>query len=337
MDVGTSATLLVGIVMVVCLLLSAGWRFRLARRREQDRAALRASHVGTATGLEWIPVQVSRPAWYRRLHTGHEAGGWLGIDAEVDTVRLLAQRADDDVIDRSWPLAQTQARPGSLHSSALPGFLIGNEPLLLAGDAGANELRSWRATRLLLQRLAPTATSMPAGLFPIESNRWSLACSVLFFVLMLYGLADTFAMPYQVLALPPGVDRVQDLLPLLAILAVPLLRRGRVPSNMAWMLALLFGIALKIATPPLFQRIDALTAADAFAEQPYRLEADGHFAPLAAGLPPLRLRGYLRHYARDLPVGAEQRFLLRRGGLGIWQLDERPLRERPRAEVPPAR
>ena len=337
MDAATSATLLVFAVFVVCLLLSVGWRIRLARRREQARTALRASHVGGATGLEWIPVQVSRPAWYRRLHTGHEAGGWLGIDAEADTVRLLAQCTDDDVIDRSWPLAQTGARPGSLRSSSLPGILIGSEPLLLAGDAGANELRSWRATQGLLQRLTLAGTSMPAGLFPIESNRWSLACSVLFFVLILYGLADGLATPYLALALPPVVDRVEDLLPLLALLAMPLLRRGRVPSNTAWALAIMLAIALKIAALPLLQRVDALTATDTFAEQPYRLEADGHFAPLAAGLPPLRLRGVVRNYVRDLPAGTEQRFLLRRGGLGIWQLDERPLYEHPRTGVSPAR
>ncbi|WP_386070510.1 hypothetical protein ACFJIW_07775 [Tahibacter sp. UC22_41] len=336
MDVGTSASLLVFMVAVVCLLLSAGWRIRLARRREQARVALRASHVGTATGLEWIPVQVSRPAWYRRLHTGHEAGGWLGIDAEADSVRLLAQRGDD-VIDCAWPLTQTRVKPSSLRYSTLPGFLIGSEPLLLAGDAGANELRSWYATRVLLHRLAPTAVALPAGLFPLESNRWSLACCVLFFVLILYGFADKITTPYFALALPPVVNRVEDLLPLLAILAVPLLRRGQVPSNTAWMLAFLLGIALKIAALPLLQRIDALTATDAFAEQPYRLEADGHFVPLAAGLPPLRLRGILRDYARDLPAGTELRFALRRGGLGIWQLDERPLRERLRTGVSPTR
>lgn len=337
MDAGTSATLLVFAVFVACLLLSFGWRIRLAGRREQARTALRASHVGAATGLEWMPVQVSRPTWYRRLHTGHEAGGWLGIDAEADTVRLLAQRSDDDVIDRSWSLAQTGARPGSLRSSSLPGILIGSEPLLLAGDAGANELRSWRATRGLLQRLAPAGSSIPANLFPIGSNRWSLACSVLFFVLILYGLADGFTMPYLALVLPPAVDRVEDLLPLLALLAVPLLRRGRVPSNAAWALAIMLAIALKIASLPLLQRIDALTATDTFAEQPYRLQADGSFAPLAEGPPALRLRGALRNYARDLPVVTEQRFLLRRGGLGIWQLDERPLYERLRTGVSPAR
>ncbi|WP_257388087.1 hypothetical protein [Tahibacter caeni] len=337
MDVRASASLLVFVVIVVCLLLSAGWRIGLARRREQARVALRASHVGTATGLEWIPIQVSRPAWYRRLHAGHEAGGWLGIDGEADAVRLLAQRGDDDLIDRVWPLAQIRAKPGSLRHSALPGFLIGSEPLLLAGDAGANELRSWRATQALLQRLEPTAVATPAGLFPLESNRWSLACSVLFFVLILYGFVDKMTTPYVALALPPVVNGVEDLLPLLAILAVPLLRRGRVPSNMAWMLALLLGVALKITALPLLQRIDALTATDTFAEQPYRLEADGQFVPLAAGLPPLRLRGPLRNYARDLPVGTERRFAVRRGGLGVWQLDERPLRERLRTGVSPVR
>lgn len=334
MDVGIWVTLLAFALLVGCMLLSAGWRIRLARRRELARDALRASHTGAATGLDWIAVQVSRPAWYRRLRSGHEAGGWLVIDAQAGSVRLLAQ-CGDDIIDRSWPLTQTRVQPRSLNSRLLPGFLIGGEPLLLAADAGANEVRSWRLTTDLLQRLA--LTGLPAHYtFRIGSNRWSLACSVIFFALILYGMIESVAQPYLALMRPPALERAQWLLPLLALLAVPVLRRARVPDVTAWTLAVLLGIALLNALPKAFQRVDTLTTTGAFTEQPYRLEAGGRFVPLADGLPPMRLRGPLQALARGEP-GTQLRFPLRRGGLGIWQLDEGPLRERLRAGTPAAR
>ncbi len=104
-----------------------------------------------------------------------------------------------------------------------------------------------------------------------------------------------------------------------------LVASGSGPVFLATGYVLLLGFAAGLATIPLLKRIDRSSGDGLFTDTPYFHDGACVFKPVQSGTPDLRVIN-ADEFCAQLQPGAEQSFYLRRGGLGLWQVDYDGLR-----------
>lgn len=175
--------------------------------------------------------------------------------------------------------------------------------------------------------VARKAAPLGAG-FALESHWATLAVTVTLVALMAYALIDLVlnTETYAVKA-PLALYVLAGFL--VAAACAALIARQPLPRLEIWALSLLLGGAVGGALYPGLLRVNQLT--DGNGLKPYQFTLLDHVVlePDDKQLPRLVLRGYHEYWQQFRP-GSRHELVLRRGGLGFWQLDRAPLNARMR-------
>ncbi len=184
-----------------------------------------------------------------------------------------------------------------------------------------------RYLAIVLPRLVPKRNLESAHVaFDLVKNVRSLSVAIAFFALVLYAFADAFVFGEETYAGQAPLDIFIGTGAIAAIAALLWMRRGKVPLVESAMMALLLGVAVGAASYPGALRVNALTDQSGLRTYTYRLTSSGEFQPLTSGLPAFSLRRYSDYWAR-FRSGSLHQFELRKGGLGFYQINVRPLNE----------
>lgn len=298
--------------------------FLRGRRRQALQDALRREPDARLDGLTTARVLIADPA---RTVTDM-AAGWLGYDAE--RVRIVGRFDDGTTVERELRrdgLALTWIGDRAGTAPELQWFALG-EPALQLSAHGALDWSSAEDTTRLYAQIAPAdAPRPPSPVFHLQHHPVSLAATVVFVLLLLFAVFDHLLSVFVLV----GDHRWVVLLALALIpaglLLYPLFRRSRLPQREALLLPMLVGFAAGAAVIPLLARIDRATGEGDgnFVDTPYYLDKVGYLKPLQSGPPPLEVSNVDDYWAA-MPPGAEQSFYVRRGGLGLWQVQTDALR-----------
>lgn len=302
----------------------AAWR---ARQRHARQDALRAEAGAALQGLTPVRVHLARADWFRSTHLAESEGsGWLAYDAQQ--VRLRGRLDDGSRIEQDLVRAGLALRwVGDADSagSGLHWFALGESGLRVSAD-GLSRWNSAAATADLYSQLAaPGTPPPPRSVFHLQSHPLSLGVTVVFALLMLYAAWDGYLNPFALVGEHVWVTLLALAAIPLSLLLYPLFLRTRLPQREALLLPLLLGLATTLATIPLVKRIDSATGSAELAEVAFYVDGAGVLKPMQSGPPVVQVRN-IDDYWAQMPPGTEQRFLLRRGGLGLWQMEVEGLR-----------
>lgn len=166
------------------------------------------------------------------------------------------------------------------------------------------------------------------GPFALEKNRTSLVLVVLFFASLVYAFFDTFIFGSETYAGAPfyGVFVVGGVA--YGMLSIFLMQRAEVPLAESIMVAVLAGGAFAAAMYPGLLRINQLTDTAGLIAQDYRMVKPVHFIPAVQGLPELDFPGRYNVLWSRYAFGHMEKFELRHGGLGFYQIDMAPIDQR---------
>ena len=106
------------------------------------------------------------------------------------------------------------------------------------------------------------------------------------------------------------------------------MRRARVPTAESIAVAVLAGAAFGAALYPGLLRINAPTDTEGLTVHEYRMTAPSHFAPVREGLPLVDFPERHAEFWSSQPAGTIEKFELRKGGLGFYQINMRPIYDR---------
>jgi hypothetical protein len=164
--------------------------------------------------------------------------------------------------------------------------------------------------------------------FALESHRATWIGTLAFLSLVAYTVGDLF-LNAEVYAVEPPLVLFVLAGFAAAMACVVLIGRYPLPRMEAWALSLLLGGAVGVALYPALLRLNQITDADGL--KPYQFTLVEHvlLRPDNRELPEIRFRGY-PEYWQQFRVGTKHELVLRRGGLGFWQLDRAPLHARMR-------
>lgn len=202
---------------------------------------------------------------------------------------------------------------------------------VLKADAALTEVMNSRLVQFV-QSLPKIKIETPhpnnIGAYALEKNPVALGMVILFFVFVVYALADTLFVghesyvetPYYALYALAGVA--------LCVVGQQWMHRARVPMAESIAVAVLAGAAFGAALYPGLLRINQLTDTDGLTLYEYRMTAPSHFAPLREGLPLLDFPERHAEFWSGQPAGAIEKFELRKGGLGFYQINMRPIYDR---------
>lgn len=239
-------------------------------------------------------------------------GAVLKLDGRSRTVRLFPLQWVDPQTFRPGSLWAELRKLQAMHTPFAIEQALDDSPMLRYIAAAAPQLR--------IERNLKTG----ADGFALEKNRAALAVVVGFFVLLLYALADTFFLNPETYAVTPPLTPFLVAGGLAALAAGLWMQRGGVPAAESIAVAVLFGATVGAAAYPGALRLNALTDSDGLRTYEYQLTAQRHLEPLRAGPPALVFAGHYEYWAQFAP-GSVHQFELRRGGLGFYQLNMRPL------------
>ncbi len=292
-----------------------------ARRRHAVQDGRLAAAGGVLDGKEKVRVHLARADAFPSAGKAFEAegAGWLIVDAQH--IRVFGAFDDGAAVDREFARGEVGLRwHGAAGARGGYWFSLGGAAPYLSAD-GLSDWNSASATKALYQRIAPAGTPPPPRpVFHLQSNPLSLVATLLLIALLGYAAYDGFLTSYALIG-------DHDWLTLLALACVPaglllypLFRRARLPPRETLLLPLLFGFAVGLALIPLLSRINLFSGDAEFVEAAYFFDGGGVYKPLQIGTPTITLLN-VDEFAAALKPGAEQGFYLRRGSLGLWQVD----------------
>lgn len=175
-----------------------------------------------------------------------------------------------------------------------------------------------------LQHYRPGLNS--ADQFDLKSNKTTLGCLLLMAALGLYALVDGVLLPGDRYAVAvPYLWLALTGLPV-AIVAGARLTSASVPRIETAVLAVLLAMSTALAAWPGLLRINAYTDSDGPSRHAYTLDAEGMLQPAESGLPAIR-RPIDAEFWQAQATGSRWELELRRGMLGFWQYNSRPLIE----------
>jgi hypothetical protein len=165
--------------------------------------------------------------------------------------------------------------------------------------------------------------------FALESNRHTLAATVLVIALLFYAVFDIAVYDESYAVEPPLV--LFALGGAIAALAGMLwLASTGAPRAVTLGLALFIGGAAGFALYPGALRLNEATDSHGLRAYDYRLKEYAVFEPLDPALPNLDFSNYSDYWGQ-FKLGTTHQFELRKGGLGFYQVNMAPVRERMRA------
>jgi hypothetical protein len=167
------------------------------------------------------------------------------------------------------------------------------------------------------------------GGFVLESNRAALSATVAVVALLLYAVAD-FAFNTETYVEKPPVQDFMLAGIVVFLVSAALLAQARVPGAESVGLGFLLGVAVGVASYPGALRLNELTDMDGLRPHGYRMKQVAVWEPGDATLPTLKFTDFLEYWDQFKP-GAQREFLLRRGGLGFFQVEMAPVREEMKA------
>ena len=165
--------------------------------------------------------------------------------------------------------------------------------------------------------------------FKLETNRVAIVVSAAVIGFILYAVADLM-LKTEAYAVEPPVQLFILAGGAAFLFCALLLGASGVPRAETVGVALLFGAASGFALYPGALRINQLTDSDGLRAYPYRMKQHVQWEPRDDNLPALTFTDFLEYWHQFKP-GAEREFLLRRGGLGFWQVELAPVREEMKA------
>jgi len=165
--------------------------------------------------------------------------------------------------------------------------------------------------------------------FTLESNRHTLAAAIIVIVLVLYTLFDMM-LPDESYAVDPPLVLFALGGAIAALAAMLWLAFSGAPRPVGLGLALLLGAATAFALYPGALRINEATDSEGLHSYEYRLKSYSVFEPVDPKLPPLDFSNF-NDYWGQFKLGTTHQFELRKGGLGFYQVDMAPVRDRMRA------
>ncbi len=236
----------------------------------------------------------------------------LKLDGGSRKVKLFPLQWVDPQNFRPGPLWAELRKLQAMHTPFAIELALDDSPLLRYIAAAAPQLR--------IERNLKTG----ADAFALEKNRAALAVVVGFFVLLFYALADTFFLNPEAYAVTPPLTPFLAAAGLAVLAAGLWMHRGGVPVAESIAVAVLFGATVGAAAYPGALRLNALTDSDGLRTYEYQLTAQRHLEPLRAGPPALVFAEHYEYWVQFAP-GSVHQFELRRGGLGFYQLNMRPI------------
>jgi len=304
---------------------------RLAAQREKLRL--------TDTGIEYVSplrglLAVFRPGWkvnFSQIREVRFSNMSLGRGPNFITLILDTGIRKHRIIPYNWvepsshvplsPLKETRkwARAGK---QAIIDAVMATPVVQALRDS---------SVRIGKELDLPKSMDLLSSSYALEKNPRALAVVVIFFILLFYFLTD-LAVNTEAYAGEPFYHVYIAAGLVAAILAFAWLRAGRVPVAESVMVALLTGGALGAALAPGLLRINQLTDKEGLQPYEYRLEADFSFSPVTGDLPVIRINRY-RSYWSGFSIGSLHTFELRRGGLGFYQVNLRPIQEQIREKM----
>lgn len=281
------------------------------------------THSGIAYQSPWpAALQFIRPSWSMRWDTvqavtveSHLASGVQNLAIKLDNGRFRHrivpyQWVDPDHYEPEPVLAQ-----------------IGSERHARVGEI-ADEMRDTAVLRYMA-KVVPrfdilNESVVQQRLFAIHRNPRSLTVVLVLVVVVAYALMDSFYISRE-----SYVGRAPWLVfaaigTAAALGAAIWMLRGKVPKAEAGVIAVLFGVILTLSCYPGAMRLNAITDAQGLTTYEYQLAADLHLMPPSPELPVLY---FPRHhlYWKQFNPGSLHPFTLRRGALGFYQIDMRPI------------
>jgi len=169
-------------------------------------------------------------------------------------------------------------------------------------------------------------TSANAGtMFALESNRQALVVVIAFFVFAFYALIDGLFIRSEVYVDTPFYATYTLVGFLFAIIAWRWMGHGKVPKTEAVVLALLLGISTAAAAYPGALRVNAISDTGGLQTYKYTRAENGDYRSSNAKLPDLSFSDYPEYWSQ-FAEGSEYEFQLRKGGLGFYQLNMKPVK-----------
>ncbi len=172
---------------------------------------------------------------------------------------------------------------------------------------------------LSLDRLKP---------FALERNPVALGFVALFFLSIVYAIVDALILNAETYAGEPFLSVYVAAGLTVGLAAALLLRGAKVPITETVVVAVLTGAAFGAALYPGLLRANQLTDTEGLRTYEYKMIAPANFVPEQEGLPELHFPARHREFWSQYEPGSVQEFELRKGGLGFYQINMKPIYDR---------
>ena len=166
------------------------------------------------------------------------------------------------------------------------------------------------------------------GHFALEKNRVALGMVIAFFAFAIYAFADAIIFYPETYAEEPPYDVFAASALALALCAAWAMRRASVPTAENLVVAAMTGAAFGAALYPGMLRVNDLTDTSGLIPYEYKMVEPARFVPLQAGLPELRFPERHGEFWASQNTGQVEKFELRKGGLGFYQINMAPVYDR---------
>jgi len=157
--------------------------------------------------------------------------------------------------------------------------------------------------------------------FDLTSNKYSLVTLVVIFAFISYALISFMVTREVYISEVPYVwFAVIGLV--ITICCGVVLAKTDVPSTNAWGMALLLGVVASVTMYPAMININQLTDSKGLIEYEYKRVDKAIFEPVDSSLP--RVEVNEDEYWDSIPLNKTVVFMIRKGGLGLYQVDMEP-------------
>jgi hypothetical protein len=164
--------------------------------------------------------------------------------------------------------------------------------------------------------------------FALGKNPMALGFVAMFFIASIYALVDALFLNTETYATQPLYPIYAAGGLATALIAVWLMRAAEVPITESLAVAVLTGGAFGAALYPGLLRVNELTDTRGLQTYEYKMIEAGYFVPEQGGPPELRFPEPHREFWAQYAPGSKQAFELRKGGLGFYQIDMKPISNR---------
>lgn len=164
--------------------------------------------------------------------------------------------------------------------------------------------------------------------FALGKNPVALGFVAVFFISSIYALVDALFLNTETYATEPLYPIYVAGGLTIALIGVWLMRAAEVPITESLAVAVLTGGAFGAALYPGLLRVNELTDTAGLQSYEYKMLEAAYFVPEQDGLPELRFPERHREFWAQYAPGSKQKFELRKGGLGFYQIDMKPIYNR---------